>query len=70
MQVFEQQSDIGGVWVPDDGELAGPGPEGVKVHTSMYDSLRVNLPRELMSFSDFPFVPEFMQVLPHAGAPE
>lgn len=25
-----------------------------------YSSLRVNLPREIMSFSDFPFIPDAM----------
>eukprot|EP00884_Botryococcus_braunii_P004154 jgi/Botrbrau1/1373/Bobra.0063s0080.3 len=29
--------------------------------TSRYEKLRTNLPREVMSFSDFPFIPEVMQ---------
>lgn len=52
--VFEQQRDgIGGVWRyseqvdHDDGTL---------VHSSMYLSLRTNLPREIMGFLDFPFL--------------
>lgn len=62
--VYEQQKDIGGVWVLDSGDPDDPISPSLdnSVHTSMYDGLRVNLPRELMGFSDFPFIPEFMQV--------
>ena len=31
-----------------------------QVHTSMYETLRTNLPRELMGVSGFPFTPEVM----------
>ena len=63
--VFEQNAQVGGVWVLDDNVEDDPlgMMEGRRaVHSSMYDALRVNLPRELMGFSDFPFVPEVMQV--------
>ena len=62
--VFEQGQQVGGVWVLDDNVEDDPlgTKEGRRaVHSSMYDALRVNLPRELMGFSDFPFVPEVMQ---------
>lgn len=63
--VFEQGSQVGGVWVYD--EETEDDPLGQKarrkaVHGSMYESLRTNLPRELMGFSEFPFTPEHMQV--------
>lgn len=65
MKVFEQLASIGGVWVLDENvesDPLGQDPDRDVVHSSMYDSLRVNLPRELMSFSDFPFLPKFMKV--------
>lgn len=63
--VFEQGHRVGGVWVLDDrveNDPLGQSEERHKVHSSMYDSLRTNLPRELMGFADFPFVPEVMLV--------
>lgn len=63
--VFEQMPDIGGVWLPDqlsEDEALGAGLERKGVHSSLYDSLRTNLPRELMGFSDFPFMPRYMKV--------
>ena len=32
----------------------------MSLHIHRYSSLRTNLPRQIMSFSDFPFVPEVM----------
>lgn len=72
VEVFEQLASIGGVWVLDDNvesDPLGQDPDREMVHSSMYDSLRVNIPRELMSFSDFPFMPEYMKVpLPSSSA--
>lgn len=58
--VIEQNHDIGGQW------LYEPNVEGedplvratkfLKVHSSMYESLRLTSPREIMGFTDFPFV--------------
>ena len=42
--VFEQSDEVGGVWVYDE----APG-------RTMYDSLRTNLPRDLMAFRSYPF---------------
>lgn len=65
VDVFEQSHSIGGVWVLDERVESDPlGQSATRstVHSSLYESLRVNLPRESMSFSDFPFLPEFMKV--------
>lgn len=56
--VFEKSGRAGGTWAYDpraDADLLSrdPGAPGA-VHGSLYASLRTNLPRELMGFSDFP----------------
>nr|CAB3452235.1 unnamed protein product [Digitaria exilis] len=59
--VMEQRSDVGGQWLYDDrgadagDQLGVTAP--VKVHSSMYASVRLIGPRECMGFSDFQFVP-------------
>jgi cation diffusion facilitator CzcD-associated flavoprotein CzcO len=56
--VFEQAMQVGGLWVYDpkvDSDLLGVEPHRKRVHSSVYASLRTNLPREVMSFIDFPF---------------
>ncbi|CAM6019908.1 unnamed protein product [Sphagnum balticum] len=58
--VFEQAMHVGGLWVYDpeaDSDLLGVEPHRKRVHSSVYASLRTNLPREVMSFIDFPFLP-------------
>ena len=56
--VFEKSSRTGGTWVYDpraDADPLGCDPAAPgAVHGSLYASLRTNLPRDLMSFSDFP----------------
>ncbi|EFJ25343.1 hypothetical protein SELMODRAFT_413958 [Selaginella moellendorffii] len=60
--IFEQARRIGGTWVYD------PPPQeshsrssnvarNHSCHSSIYQSLRTNLPREVMGFLDYPFVP-------------
>lgn len=57
--VYEAGGRIGGVWVLDPGagagaraaDLTAAGPH----HSSIYPSLRTNLPAELMAYEDFPF---------------
>ncbi|KAG0549909.1 hypothetical protein BDA96_01G294900 [Sorghum bicolor] len=56
--VFEKSGRVGGTWAYDpraDADPLGrdPGGRGA-VHSSLYASLRTNLPRELMDFSGFP----------------
>jgi hypothetical protein len=55
--VFEQAARIGGAWVYD--PLADDDPSGRHVNqpvfSSIYASLRTNLPKDLMAFLDYPF---------------
>ncbi|XP_052145037.1 flavin-containing monooxygenase FMO GS-OX-like 9 [Oryza glaberrima] len=64
--VLEQAGDVGGQWLydpraDDDDEedplAAAAAAKPVRVHSSMYASLRLLGPREVMGFSDFQFVP-------------
>lgn len=50
--VFEQTDRIGGTWVYTDS--TGRDQNGVPIHTSMYEGLRTNLPRQIMGFPDWP----------------
>ena len=55
--VFEQSGQVGGLWnytdaVEDDPLGQQPGR---RVHTSLYESMRVNLPRDLMAFDGYTF---------------
>ncbi|XP_021276884.1 flavin-containing monooxygenase FMO GS-OX-like 4 isoform X1 [Herrania umbratica] len=57
--VFERGNEVGGTWVYT--HRVEPDPLGIDaarpiVHTSLYSSLRTNLPREVMGFTDFPFM--------------
>ncbi|XP_077236011.1 flavin-containing monooxygenase FMO GS-OX-like 5 isoform X3 [Tasmannia lanceolata] len=57
--VFETGDQIGGTWIynPDvESDPLGLDPSRKKVHSSLYESLRTNLPRESMGFRDYPFV--------------
>ncbi|WVZ61507.1 hypothetical protein U9M48_011368 [Paspalum notatum var. saurae] len=55
--VMEQSGGVGGQWLyepsPDGGDPLGT----AGVHSGVYASLRLNVPREGMGFSDFPFYP-------------
>ncbi|XP_022128722.1 senecionine N-oxygenase isoform X1 [Pieris rapae] len=55
VDVLEQSGALGGTWVYT--ENVGYDDFGLPIHTSMYKSLRTNLPKEIMGFPDFP-VPE------------
>lgn len=58
--VFERGSQIGGTWIysPEiESDPIGVDPDRTRIHSSLYKSLRTNLPRELMGARDFPFVP-------------
>ncbi|KAK1420135.1 hypothetical protein QVD17_21486 [Tagetes erecta] len=56
--VFEKSNQLGGTWAYDprvESDLLGVDPKRDVVHSSLYKSLKTNLPRELMSFTDFKF---------------
>ena len=58
--VFERNTQIGGTWVysPEiESDPLGIDPNRTRMHSSLYKSLRTNLPRELMGVRDYPFVP-------------
>ncbi|XP_026751560.2 senecionine N-oxygenase [Galleria mellonella] len=55
VDVLEQAAQLGGTWVYT--ENVGYDDFGLPIHTSMYKSLRTNLPKEIMGFPDFP-IPE------------
>ncbi|KAF8049667.1 hypothetical protein N665_2153s0001 [Sinapis alba] len=57
--VFERQNQVGGTWIYTDYVESDPlsvDPTRPIVYSSVYRSLRTNLPRECMGFIDFPFV--------------
>ncbi|KAK7283909.1 hypothetical protein RIF29_13658 [Crotalaria pallida] len=57
--VFEQNSRIGGAWVYNPETESDPlsqNPTRKTIHSSLYLSLRTNLPRATMSFLDYPFL--------------
>ncbi|KAL2348139.1 hypothetical protein Fmac_002139 [Flemingia macrophylla] len=56
--VFEKGEEVGGTWVYTaevESDPLGLDPKRSVVHSSLYDSLRTNLPRECMGFRDYPF---------------
>lgn len=61
--VLEQNHDVGGQWLYDP-KVEGQDPlgrdtmgaGGLTIHSSIYDSLRLTSPREIMGFTDFPFL--------------
>ncbi|CAA7022613.1 unnamed protein product [Microthlaspi erraticum] len=56
--VFERQKQVGGTWIYTDHVEPDPlsvDPTRPVVHSSVYGSLRTNLPRECMGYRDFPF---------------
>ena len=61
--VYEQSNEIGGTWVYND--KVGNDEHGMPIHSSMYKSLKTNLPKEVMAFPDFPFPDETESFLHH-----
>ncbi|KAH9777343.1 Flavin-containing monooxygenase FMO GS-OX-like 4 [Citrus sinensis] len=56
--VLEKNNRIGGTWVYTprvESDPLGVDPNRAVIHTSLYSSLRTNLPREVMGFTDYPF---------------
>ncbi|KAA8521868.1 hypothetical protein F0562_012510 [Nyssa sinensis] len=57
--VFEREDEVGGTWVYNpviESDPLGIDPSRKVVHSSLYASLRTNLPREVMGFREYPFV--------------
>ncbi|MED6146480.1 hypothetical protein PIB30_034802 [Stylosanthes scabra] len=57
--VYEQNDGVGGNWIYDPRTESDPlslDPNRETVHSSLHVSLRTNLPRALMSFTDYPFL--------------
>ncbi|XP_051121808.1 flavin-containing monooxygenase FMO GS-OX-like 4 [Andrographis paniculata] len=57
--VYEREDQIGGTWVYTPETESDPmslHPARKLVHTSLYASLRTNLPREVMGFRQYPFM--------------
>ncbi|KAK8711188.1 hypothetical protein V6N13_146479 [Hibiscus sabdariffa] len=57
--VFEKATKVGGNWIYSqrgDTDPLGLDPNREIVHSSLYKSLRTNLPRQAMSFLDYPFL--------------
>ncbi|KAA8521876.1 hypothetical protein F0562_012810 [Nyssa sinensis] len=57
--VFEREDKVGGTWVYNpniDSDPIGIDPSRNVVHSSLYASLRTNLPREVMGCREYPFV--------------
>uniref|UniRef100_A0A1I8P925 Flavin-containing monooxygenase n=1 Tax=Stomoxys calcitrans TaxID=35570 RepID=A0A1I8P925_STOCA len=54
---YEQSKQIGGTWVYED--LSPNIEDECEIHSSMYQGLRTNLPKEVMGYLDFPY-PESM----------
>ncbi|XP_031441259.1 flavin-containing monooxygenase FMO GS-OX-like 4 [Clupea harengus] len=51
--VYELTQCVGGTWVYE--EQVGTYKNGMPIYSSMYRDLRTNIPKEVMSFPDFPF---------------
>ncbi len=66
--VFELSDTIGGTWVyvPN----TGLDRHGNPIHSSMYECMKTNLPKEVMAFPDFPFRPELESFLHHTRVKE
>ncbi|KAF9591780.1 hypothetical protein IFM89_007110 [Coptis chinensis] len=57
--VLEQNNEVGGQWLYEpkvEGEDHLGKDSALKVHSSIYDSLRLTSPREIMGYTDFPFL--------------
>ncbi|MCL4136105.1 UNVERIFIED_CONTAM: hypothetical protein GTU68_047673, partial [Idotea baltica] len=51
--IWEHSSEVGGTWIYTSN--IGTDKHGFPIHSSMYNSLKTNLPKEIMAFPDFPF---------------
>lgn len=53
---FEQSDKIGGTWFYTD--KVGIDEHGLNIHTSMYQNLRTDIPKEVMTYPNFPYPSE------------
>lgn len=60
--VFEQADQVGGTWIYTD--EVSTDSQGVAIHTSMYQGLHTNLPKEIMGYPDFPIPGEDKSYIP------
>ncbi|VVC24997.1 Hypothetical protein CINCED_3A002012 [Cinara cedri] len=51
--VYERSKIVGGTWIYD--ERIGLDEFGLPIHTSIYQNLKTNLPKELMDYPNFPY---------------
>lgn len=63
--VYELTEHVGGTWFYED--RVGTYDNGYSIHSSMYGSLRTNLPKEVMMFPDFPFDDHLPSFLHHTS---
>lgn len=61
--VFEQTNQIGGTWIFT--QETGKDKYGLDVHSSMYEELHTNLPKELMCYPDYPYAEQEKSYVPH-----
>ncbi|XP_036404506.1 dimethylaniline monooxygenase [N-oxide-forming] 2 [Megalops cyprinoides] len=61
--VYELTKNVGGTWVYE--ERVGKYDNGLPIHSSMYRDLRTNIPKEVMSFPDFPFEEQLPSFVHH-----
>ncbi|XP_037821044.1 senecionine N-oxygenase-like [Lucilia sericata] len=54
---YEREEQVGGTWVYRDTDVSKQHDE--EVHSSMYEGLRTNIPKEVMGYSDFPYPEKF-----------
>ncbi|KAM7345500.1 flavin-containing monooxygenase 2 [Cochliomyia hominivorax] len=55
---YERDDQVGGTWVYNDANINDLSNEE-DVHSSMYQGLRTNLPKEIMGYPDFPYPDKF-----------
>lgn len=61
--VWEQSTKVGGTWIYT--QELGKDKHGLPIHSSMYESLKTNLPKEIMAFPDYPFPEEEESFIHH-----
>ncbi|XP_055531321.1 senecionine N-oxygenase-like [Wyeomyia smithii] len=60
--IYEQTDQLGGTWVYTD--ATGKDKNGLPIHSSMYEGLWTNLPKEIMGFPDYKMPPQRRSYIP------